>query len=265
MEDDMQIAKQQSRNTSAHRPLVKHRVPVLGVKYTVSTVSEAATYLLEHSNDLSGKYVCFSNVHTTVMAADNERYRAILNGSAATFPDGKPIAARISAQGFFRSERVAGPDLMAELFRISQGTGLKHYFYGSTEKTLTELRKKLEANYPGMEIAGMYSPPFRKLTPEEDADIIERINSSQADFVWIGLGAPKQEKWMASHKGKIKGVMLGVGAGFDFHAGTIKRAPRILQKIGLEWLFRLSQDPKRLLKRYLVTNTKFIVYTIMRG
>ena len=110
----------------------------------------------------------------------------------------------------------------------------------------------------------MYSPPFRELTPEEDSKIVDLINNSGADFVWIGLGAPKQEKWMAAHRDRIKGVMLGVGAGFDFHAGTVKRAPLILQKLGFEWLYRLIQNPKRLLKRYLVTNTKFILYTTFR-
>jgi exopolysaccharide biosynthesis WecB/TagA/CpsF family protein len=153
---------------------------------------------------------------------------------------------------------------MAELFRRSEGTGLKHYFYGSTEETLDSLKKNLKENYPYMDIAGMYSPPFRELTPEEDENMVKLINASGADFVWIGLGAPKQEKWMAEHKDRIKGVMLGVGAGFDFHAGIVKRAPRVLQRLGLEWLYRLCQNPKRLLKRYLVTNTKFILYTAFR-
>ena len=112
-----------------------------------------------------------------------------------------------------------------------------------------------------MNIVGMYSPPFRELTEEEDAAAVKMINDSGADLVWIGLGAPKQEKWMAAHKGKINGVMLGVGAGFDFHAGTIDRAPKLIQGIGLEWLYRLFQNPRRLFKRYLVTNTKFILYS----
>ena len=246
------------------RSLLTHKCHVLNVEYTTTTLADAASYLVSHAKELSGKYICFSNVHTTVMAADDTEYRTILNGSAATFPDGKPVADKIMAQGYSEAERVAGPDLMAELFQRSEGTGLKHFFYGSTEKTLDSLRKNLTENHPYMEIAGMYSPPFRDLTQEEDADIVELINSSGADFVWIGLGAPKQEKWMAAHEGRIKGVMLGVGAGFDFHAGTVKRAPHILQKLGLEWLYRLLQNPKRLVKRYLITNSKFILYTTFK-
>ena len=246
------------------RSLLMHKCPVLGVEYTTTNLTDAASYLLNHSKELSGKYVCFSNVHTTVMAADDKEYRTILNDSAATFPDGKPVADKIMAHGYGEAERVAGPDLMAELFRRSEGTGLKHFFYGSTEITLDALRKNLTEKYPYMNIAGMYSPPFRDLTEEEDAEITDLINASGADFVWIGLGAPKQEKWMASHEGRINGVMLGVGAGFDFHAGTVKRAPHILQNLGLEWLYRLFQNPKRLIKRYFITNTKFILYTAFR-
>ena len=244
--------------------LLTHKCHVLNVEYIATTIADAASYLINHTKELSGKYICFSNVHTTVMAADDKDYRAILNNSAATFPDGKPVADKIMTQGYGEAERVAGPDLMAELFRRSEGTGLKHYFYGSTEETLDSLKKNLKENYPYMDIAGMYSPPFRELTPEEDSDMVKLINASGADFVWIGLGAPKQEKWMAEHKDRINGVMLGVGAGFDFHAGTVKRAPRVLQRLGLEWLYRLCQNPKRLLKRYLVTNTKFILYTAFR-
>ncbi|MBQ6415673.1 MAG: WecB/TagA/CpsF family glycosyltransferase, partial [Butyrivibrio sp.] len=138
-----------------------------------------------------------------------------------------------------------------------------HYFYGSTEETLTRLRENLEKKYPGINIKGMYSPPFRALSPEEDAEVVKRINDSGADIVWIGLGAPKQEKWMKEHEGMINAVMMGVGAGFDFHAGTAKRAPLWVQKIGFEWLFRLFTDPKRLFKRYFATNIKFIWYSFL--
>ena len=251
-------------NAALYSSLLTAKCNVLGVDYTVAGLSETAAYLLEHSGELSGRYVCFSNVHTTVMAADDAEYRKVLNGSAATFPDGKPIADTMLGRGLGEAERVAGPDLMAELFRYSQGSGKKHFFYGSTEETLAGLKKNLAEKYPYMNVVGMYSPPFRELTEEEDTAIVDMINASGADYVWIGLGAPRQEKWMAAHQGRIKGLMLGVGAGFDFHAGTVKRAPSILQTLGLEWLYRLCSDPKRLLKRYLITNTKFIIYTTFR-
>lgn len=247
-----------------YRNFMNYKSPVLGVNYTTATISEVAGYLVRHAEDLAGQYICFSNVHTTVMAADDPAYCEILNQSAMTFPDGMPVAKKIRENGFSEAERVAGPDLMEALFRQSMGTGRKHYFYGSSEKTIEQLEKNLKERYPWMEIVGMVSPPFRELTEEEDAAAVAAINESGADFVWIGLGAPKQEKWMNAHKGKIHGVMLGVGAGFDFHAGTIKRAPSLIRSLGLEWFYRLLQNPGRLFKRYFVTNTKFLLYTKTR-
>ena len=246
------------------RSFMNHKSPVLGVNYTTATISEVAGYLIRHAEELAGEYICFSNVHTTVMAADDPEYREILNHSALTFPDGMPVAKKIRENGFSEAERVAGPDLMEALFKKSMGTGRKHYFYGSSEKTIAALEKNLKEKYPWMEIVGMVSPPFRALTEEEDDAAVAAINESGADFVWIGLGAPKQEKWMNAHRGKIHGVMLGVGAGFDFHAGTIRRAPSLIRRLGLEWFYRLLQNPGRLLKRYFITNTKFLIYTKLK-
>ena len=151
---------------------------------------------------------------------------------------------------------------MEHMFRDTQDGRLSHFFYGASQETLDALKDNLLKKYPGIDIRGMYSPPFRALSEEEDRADVNLINGSGADIIWIGLGAPKQEKWMNAHKGEIGGVMMGVGAGFDFHAGTIKRAPKWIQKIGLEWLFRLFQDPGRLFKRYFVTNGKFIWYLL---
>lgn len=148
---------------------------------------------------------------------------------------------------------------MLELF--ARDNGLRHYFYGSSEQTLEMLREKLKEKYPDIAIAGMVSPPFRALSEAEDEAAIQAINESGADIIWVGLGAPKQENWMYEHKDKVNGVMIGVGAGFDYHAGNIKRAPAWMQKMSLEWLYRLMQDPKRLFKRYLVTNTRYLYLT----
>lgn len=148
------------------------------------------------------------------------------------------------------------------MFRTTADGSIKHYFFRSKEETLEALKQNLRKKYPNLNICGMYSPPFRKLTPEEDKQNIDRINNSEADIIWVGLGAPKQEQWMNAHKDKIKGVMMGAGAGFDFHAGTIQRAPKWVQKIGLEWLYRLSRDPNRLFERYFVTNSKFVWYLL---
>lgn len=153
---------------------------------------------------------------------------------------------------------------MPEILRLSETEGYTHYFYGSTEQTLKFLEKNLREKYPKLKIAGTYSPPFRKLTKEEDRKVVERINAAKPDFIWVGLGAPKQERWMYEHRGRINGIMLGVGAAFDFHAGTSKRAPKWMQEFYLEWLYRLIQDPKRLLKRYMFSNMEFI-WLILTG
>lgn len=239
----------------------RHPFPVcniLGVNIAVTNMEKTVSYLCAHLLELSGSYICVSNVHTTVTAYEDEGYRAVQNGAAIALPDGKPLSLTSRKRGFAEAERVTGPDLMGEIFRISAVHGWRHYFYGSTEETLRALRVELEKNYPGIQIAGMYSPPFRPLTAQEDRQDIERINEAQADFVWVGLGAPKQERWMAAHEGRVRGLMIGVGAGFDYHAGRLKRAPKWMQKCSLEWLYRLLQDPVRLFKRYLVTNTKYL-------
>lgn len=180
-------------------------------------------------------------------------------------PDGGPLSSVGQKRGYKDMARTTGPSLMGEIFEISAKKGYRHYFYGSKEETLKLLQEKLTEHYPGIQIAGMYSPPFRLLTEEEDKAVIGRINETEPDFVWVGLGAPKQERWMAVHQGKIDGLMIGVGAGFDYYAENIKRAPEWMQKSNLEWFYRLMQDPKRLFKRYLNTNTKFIWNAMIRG
>jgi exopolysaccharide biosynthesis WecB/TagA/CpsF family protein len=237
---------------------------VFGVKYSIARAEEAVLHVKRRVKELSGKYICFSNVHTSVMAREDAAYRDILNGAAYVFPDGKPIATLQQKEGYIGAERVAGPDFMERMFRDTMDGSVSHYFYGSTQETLDALREQLEARYPGLVIKGMYSPVFGEVSEQQDAEDVKRINDADAGIVWIGLGAPKQEKWMNAHEGRIHGVMMGVGAGFNFHAGNIKRAPVWMQRIGLEWLFRLFQDPKRLFKRYFVTNTKFFWYLLMR-
>ncbi len=233
---------------------------IFGINYAISKTEEAVHHVIKSLEELKGQYICFSNVHTSVMARENHDYLQTLNGAAYVFSDGAPIHRIQKFRGFSDAERVAGPDFMENMFRDTMDGKISHYFYGSTEETLSKLKENLLANYPGINIKGMYSPPFRKLTEEEDAADVKRINESGADIVWIGLGAPKQENWMRQHKDKINGVMMGVGAGFDFHAGTIRRAPVWIRKIGLEWLYRLFMDPVRLFKRYLISNIKFVIY-----
>ena len=236
---------------------------ILKTNINVTNMSDTIKYIGGHLDDLRGKYICVSNVHTTVMSYENEEYRKIQNGAAMALPDGAPLSSYSRRKGYKQAQRVTGPDLMLELFVTSKEKGYRHYFYGATEETLQSMKEVLERDYPGIQIAGMYAPPFRALTPQEDAQIVAKINESRPDFIWIGLGAPKQEEWMYQHMGQLQGVLIGVGAGFDYLAGYIKRAPRWMQRMSLEWLYRLLQDPKRLWRRYFTSNVKFICLTRM--
>lgn len=238
---------------------------ILGVNINVTNMKETVSYICDNLESLKGDYICVSNIHTTVMAYEDEKYRKIQNSGVMALPDGGPLSVVSRRRGFKEAERVTGPDLMEEIFKISIKKEYRHYFYGSTQETLDELNIKLNEKYPNINIVGMYSPPFRKLTEEEDNEFIRNINSSKPDFIWVGLGAPKQEIWMYNHREKVSGLMLGVGAGFDYHANRIKRAPKWMQNYSLEWLYRLIQDPKRLFKRYLHTNFKFIYAIITEG
>lgn len=231
---------------------------ILGTNINVTNMKETLTYIEENLNELKGNYICVSNVHTTVMSFRDAEYCKIQNEAAMALPDGKPLSMVSRMRGYKQAERVPGPDLMPEILQISEEKGYKHYFYGGSEETLLKLGEVLRERFPRLQIVGMYSPPFRNLTQEEDLEIIKNINESGADFVWVALGAPKQEIWMYHHRNKINGLMLGVGAAFDFMAGTVERAPMWMQDLCLEWLFRISQDPGRLLKRYLDTNFTFL-------
>jgi len=235
---------------------------ILKTKINVTSMPDTLAYIEVHIDALRGKYICVSNAHTTVMSYENQHYRRIQNSAAMALPDGAPLSKYSRAVGFRDAERVTGPDLMVELFRVSGQKGYRHFFYGSTQDTLDDMKKALQRDYPDMVIAGMYAPPFRALTKEEDQEAIRQINDAKPDFIWVGLGAPKQEEWMYAHRGKLNAVSIGVGAGFDYLAGHIKRAPKIMQVFCLEWLYRLLQDPKRLWKRYVTTNVKFIKYIV---
>ena len=235
---------------------------ILGTNIAVTNMAETVAYIEEHIDELRGKYICVSNVHTTVTGYEEADYRNIQNTAALALPDGKPLSLYSKKHGFPEAERVTGPDLMGELF--SRDNGLRHYFYGGKEETIQVLSEKMPGEYPSLRIAGMVSPPFRPLTEEEDERELQKMNDAKADIIWIGLGAPKQERYMYEHRGKVNGVMIGVGAGFDYYAGTIKRAPMWMQKLSLEWLYRLMQDPKRLFRRYFATNFKFLRLTMGR-
>ncbi len=250
------------------RNVDKSQIPVcniMGVNIAAINMKWLLKYIEENLKQIKGDYICVSNVHTTVISYENSRYCAIQNNGLMAIPDGGPLSTVGRKRGYKDMERTTGPDLMGEIFKLSVKNSYRHFFYGSKEETLELLRKKLNVNYAGIQIVGMYSPPFRKLTEKENKEIIEKINETEPDFVWVGLGAPKQEEWMAQQQGKINGLMIGVGAGFDYYAENIKRAPEWMQKSNLEWLYRLLQDPKRLFTRYLHTNSSFIWNAMVKG
>lgn len=235
---------------------------ILGVNVAVTNMTDMVNLITGHVEELKGEFICLSNVHTTVMAYESEEYRKIQNSAFIALPDGSPLAFVQRLRGYKEAEQVSGPDLMPALWKATENTEISHYFYGSSEETIKALRENLKKKYPGLKIAGMEAPPFRPLTEQEDEEAVRRINESGASILWVGLGAPKQEEWMYRHRGRINCLMFGVGAGFDFHAGTVKRAPLWMRNHYLEWLYRLTQDPKRLWKRYVKTNGKFVLLSV---
>lgn len=205
------------------------------------------------------RYVCICNVHSVVTTERDPDFARVVNEADMATPDGAPVAWMLRKLGYEGQQRINGPDLMLRYCEEAAERGESIFLYGGTPNTLDILQRELPNRFSGLRIAGAISPPFRPLTSEEDAEVVKQINSSGAGTVWVSLGCPKQEKWMAEHRGKINAVMIGVGAAFDYHAGTIKRAPIWMQRNGLEWLHRLCSEPGRLWKRYLVTNTLFIL------
>lgn len=206
------------------------------------------------------RYVCICNVHVVVTAKQHPEFQRVVNGADMATPDGMPLAWVLRRSGFEHQERINGPDLMWTLCNHAERERLSIFLYGSTPHTLEKLVCRLKTAFPQLMIAGIFSPPFRYLSVEEDRETTDLINSSGARIVFVGLGCPKQELWMAAHRGKVRGVMIGVGAAFDYHAGTVKRAPIWMRQVGLEWLCRLMSDPKRLWKRYLITHSLFLLY-----
>lgn len=210
------------------------------------------------------RVICICNVHSVVTAHQDPALRAAIDNADMATPDGMPLVWLLRRSAFSKQQRINGPDLMWRFMSVAQEKGISVFFYGSTPETLILLHDRLESAFPGLRIAGVHSPPFRPLSDSEQQDEVELINSTGAQVVFVGLGCPKQEVWMHRNKGRINAAMIGVGAAFDFHAGTVKRAPNWMQNNGLEWLYRLCQEPRRLFTRYAVTNSIFLLYVLKR-
>jgi N-acetylglucosaminyldiphosphoundecaprenol N-acetyl-beta-D-mannosaminyltransferase len=231
---------------------------VLGAHIDALSWDDAIDRLLGWARAHDSRYVTICNVHVVVSASRDVAYREVINGSDMATPDGAPVAWMLRRQGFAGQPRISGPDLMWALCERAANENLPVYCYGSTDATLGLLEARLRSSFPALQMT-VESPPFRALSAEEDVEAVERINTSGSGIVFVGLGCPKQERWMAEHRGRVNAVMIGVGAAFDFHAGTVQRAPAWMRDHGLEWLHRLASEPGRLWKRYLVTNTLFIL------
>jgi N-acetylglucosaminyldiphosphoundecaprenol N-acetyl-beta-D-mannosaminyltransferase len=237
----------------------RKRQSVQGANIDALSWDEALHRIIAAAAVRESRYVCICNVHSVVTAARDPEFRRIVNEADMATPDGAPIAWALRTFGHPGQQRINGPDLMWRYLEQAEQIGQSVFFYGSTVATLEKLRTVLQARFPRLRIAGMHSPPFRRLSSTEDAEEVRMINQSGAHAVFVGLGCPKQEIWMAAHRGTVRAVMIGVGAAFDYHAGVVKRAPLWWQQHGLEWLYRLASEPRRLFKRYMVTNTLFII------
>ena len=238
------------------------KVAVLGSHYSVMTRYEAHERLLAAALASKQGYVCVSNVHTTMTGVFDPTYRAVTNTATYAVPDGVPLVWAMRSMGHKTQDRVRGPSLMRDLLDQGRAHGIRHYLYGGSPAALAKLQETIAAQYPGAQVVGAESPPFRPLdaiTEHEWALTAARINAAKAHFVWIGLGAPKQERWMYHQRSAVNGIMFGVGAAFDLIPGTIPEAPVLMQRMGLEWLYRFAREPRRLWSRYFFYNPAFLV------
>jgi N-acetylglucosaminyldiphosphoundecaprenol N-acetyl-beta-D-mannosaminyltransferase len=230
---------------------------VLGVPLALTDYEGAMNWI----DARRGGYVCVAATHTVVASQDDRELRAAVLGADFTVPDGQPLVWALRLLGHRLSDRVYGPELMDRACARAARTGRRMYLYGGrSQGALVQLARNLRLRHPGLQIVGGHVPPFRALSPEEDDAVVADIRRSGAEVVWVGIGVPKQEKWMARMSGRLDGcVLLGVGAAFDFHGGLIPQAPHTVQRLGLEWAFRLAHEPRRLWRRYLTYNPRFVI------
>jgi len=235
------------------------RVNVLGVGVSAITMSDALTTIDRWIAGGANRYVCVTGVHGVMESQADPTLRDIHNRAGLVTPDGMPLVWLSWLRGYREVERVYGPDLMLACCRASVSKGYRHFLYGGGPGVPERLAERLQKQFPGLQIAGTWSPPFHELTTTEEASMLDRIGSAHPDIVWVGLSTPKQERWMARYVDRLPvPVLIGVGAAFDLHAGLKKQAPRWMQRTGLEWLFRLATEPRRLWRRYLKNNPWFV-------
>jgi N-acetylglucosaminyldiphosphoundecaprenol N-acetyl-beta-D-mannosaminyltransferase len=235
-------------------------VDVLGVPLALTDYERTMDWMDATIQQRGKGYICVAATHTVVATQDDPELRAAVCNASLVVPDGQPVVWAMNALGHNLTNRVYGPDLMAKFCERSALTGARMFLYGGRNQgALVQLALNLRRRFDGLQIVGGYSPPFRTLSDEEIDAVVAEINHAKPDVVWVGIGVPKQEKWMAALRDRIDApVLVGVGAAFDFHAGLVPQAPAWMQSAGLEWLFRLSKEPRRLWKRYLTYNPRFV-------
>jgi N-acetylglucosaminyldiphosphoundecaprenol N-acetyl-beta-D-mannosaminyltransferase len=241
------------------QPLEFPRANVLGVGVSAINMGQALRLFDSWLGNGARGYVCVTSVHGVMEAQKDPCFRRILNRSLLTTPDGVPTVWMGKLQGFSGMGRVYGPDLMAQVCRLSRERGYRHFFYGGGSGVAERLKEALTARFPGLNVVGTYTPPFRPLNAREERELVDRVANTKPDLFWVGLSTPKQERFMADYWGKIDArIMVGVGAAFDFHTGLIKESPDWVKRAGLQWVHRLAQEPRRLGKRYLKNNPVFL-------
>lgn len=246
------------KQASKSKPFMRRGAHVLDTHIDAIGWDEVVSRIASWAAHRQSRVVALCNVHSVVTASQEPAFQTVLSQADLALPDGAPVAWALRREGFSGQQRINGPDLTWRYLQVAEQLGQSVFFYGSTQDTLDRLLVTIKASFPKLKIVGMESPPYRELSEDEDQAYVDQINQSGANVLFVGLGCPKQEAWMAAHRGRIKAVMLGVGAAFDYHAGTIQRAPVWMQKIGMEWFHRLLSEPRRLFKRYTVTNSIFI-------
>ena len=235
------------------------RVNVLGVGISALNLDSARDAVAWALAKKAKGYICVTGVHGVMEAQADESFRGILNRAFLNTPDWMPMVWTGRMRGFRTMGRVYGPDLMLLICDFTRAQGHTHFFYGGGDGVAQELKTRLDAKFPGLKIVGTYTPPFRPLTAAEETELVRTVNSLRPDIIWVGLSTPKQERFMAQYSAKLDAtLMFGVGAAFDFHAGRVRQAPRWMQRNGLEWLFRLGCEPRRLWRRYLKNNPLFV-------
>lgn len=237
-------------------------IPVIGLSIDSTNYSLASKTVIEWAIGRESRYVCIANVHMVMVSQDSRNFQRIVNAADLVTPDGMPLVWMLRLKGKINQPRVYGPTLMLHILEAAACHGIPVGFYGGQPEVLESLIQAMKAQYESLKVAFSLSPPFRIMSPEEDELLIAQINNSNTRILFVGLGCPKQEIWMAEHRGKVNAVMLGVGAAFDFHSGLKPQAPTWMQRIGLEWLFRLSTEPRRLWKRYLYYNPRFLILAV---